>query len=61
LVGAGLAPLAGIGGNHDALPMGILMMSLAGGATAVRLSLLRATKTKSTTAVSLESAPITGV
>ena len=34
-------------------------MSLAGGATAVRLSLLRATKTK--TAVSFESAPITGV
>jgi DHA1 family bicyclomycin/chloramphenicol resistance-like MFS transporter len=61
LVGAGLAPLAGIGGNHDALPMGILMMSLAGGAIAVRLSLLRATKTKSTTAVSLESVPITGV
>jgi DHA1 family bicyclomycin/chloramphenicol resistance-like MFS transporter len=59
LVGAGLAPLAGIGGNHDALPMGILMMSLAGGATAVRLSLLRATKTK--TSVSLESAPITGI
>jgi DHA1 family bicyclomycin/chloramphenicol resistance-like MFS transporter len=58
LFGAGLAPLAGIGGNHDALPMGILMMSLAGGATAVRVSLSRATKTR--TAVSLESAPITG-
>jgi hypothetical protein len=59
LVGAGLAPLAGIGGNHDALPMAILMISLAGGATAVRLSLLRAGKTKGV--VPLESAPITSL
>jgi DHA1 family bicyclomycin/chloramphenicol resistance-like MFS transporter len=60
LFGAGLAPLAGIGGSHDALPMGILMTVLAGGAAAVRVALLKAnSKPKDTgvPVVSLESTP----
>jgi MFS transporter, DHA1 family, multidrug resistance protein len=58
LFGAALAPLAGIGGDKDALPMAVLMMSLAGGATAVRLVLTRA-KTKP--ALSSSPAPISSV
>ena len=54
LFGAALAPLAGIGGTHDALPMAILMMSLAGGATVVRVTLARV-RTKSSMA--LQPAP----
>lgn len=41
LFGALIAPLAGVAGNHNALPMGILMVVLAGGAIAVRLALGR--------------------
>jgi MFS transporter, DHA1 family, multidrug resistance protein len=37
--GAIIAPLAGIRGTHDALPMAILMMVLAGAAVAVRVTL----------------------
>jgi DHA1 family bicyclomycin/chloramphenicol resistance-like MFS transporter len=55
LFGAALAPLAGIGGNHDALPMAILMMSLAGGAAAVRVALVRV---RPTSAASLQPAPV---
>jgi DHA1 family bicyclomycin/chloramphenicol resistance-like MFS transporter len=40
--GALIAPLAGIRGTHDALPMAILMMVLAGSAVAVRASLPKA-------------------
>jgi DHA1 family bicyclomycin/chloramphenicol resistance-like MFS transporter len=40
--GALIAPLAGIRGNRDALPMAILMMILAGSAVAVRASLPKA-------------------
>jgi DHA1 family bicyclomycin/chloramphenicol resistance-like MFS transporter len=43
LFGALIAPLAGIRGTHDALPMAILMMALAGGAVVVRSTLPRGT------------------
>jgi DHA1 family bicyclomycin/chloramphenicol resistance-like MFS transporter len=38
LFGAVMAPLAGIRGTHDALPMGILMMVLAASAVVVRVA-----------------------
>jgi DHA1 family bicyclomycin/chloramphenicol resistance-like MFS transporter len=68
LFAAGLAPLAGIGGSHDALPMGILMVVLAGGATAIRATLLRADrketakdKERDESLVSLDSTPLSGL
>jgi hypothetical protein len=68
LFGAGLAPLAGIGGSHDALPMGILMVVLAGGATVVRATLLKANrnetaedKERDESLVSLEPTPLSGL
>jgi MFS transporter, DHA1 family, multidrug resistance protein len=57
LFGAALAPLAGIGGTDDALPMAILMVSLAGAATAVSVALVRA---QAKSALSLQSTPISG-
>jgi MFS transporter, DHA1 family, multidrug resistance protein len=68
LFGSGLAPLAGIGGSHDALPMGILMVVLAGGATVIRATLLRASpketakdKDRDELLVSLEPTPVSGL
>jgi MFS transporter, DHA1 family, multidrug resistance protein len=68
LFGAGLAPLAGIGGSHDALPMGVLMVVLAGGATVVRATLLKAApketaedKDRDELLVSIEPTPASGL
>jgi DHA1 family bicyclomycin/chloramphenicol resistance-like MFS transporter len=68
LFGSGLAPLAGIGGSHDALPMGILMVVLAGGATVIRALLLKANpketaqdKDRDELLVSLEPTPASGL
>jgi MFS transporter, DHA1 family, multidrug resistance protein len=68
LFGAGLAPLAGIGGSHDALPMGVLMVVLAGGATVVRATLLKAVpketaedKDRDELLVSIEPTPASGL
>lgn len=40
-MGAALAPLVGIAGNHDALPMALCMFASAAGAISVRLALIR--------------------
>ena len=37
LIGAAVAPLVGVAGNHNAIPMGIVMAGLTAGAVAVRL------------------------
>jgi len=41
LLGAAVAPLVGVAGNHNAIPMGIVMAGLTAGAVAVRLMLPR--------------------
>jgi DHA1 family bicyclomycin/chloramphenicol resistance-like MFS transporter len=56
LFGACIAPLAGISGNHDALPMAILMIVLSLGSFVVRATL---SNTKSGRLVPPESSPVT--
>jgi DHA1 family bicyclomycin/chloramphenicol resistance-like MFS transporter len=41
LLGAAVAPLVGLGGNHDALPMGLVMAGLTGAALVVRITVHR--------------------
>lgn len=55
VIGAAVAPLAGIEGNHDAFPMGVLMAAFAAGAIVVRSTLSRG---KSPGIVLPESAPV---
>ena len=40
-IGAAIAPLVGLGGTHDALPMGIVMVTCAAIALAINLVFVR--------------------
>jgi len=54
LVGATVAPIVGVSGNHDALPMGFVMVGLAGAAILLRFSL----PPRSSVSVATEMLPV---